>query len=102
MTTSFSSESITTSESSATMSRKREIQSRIKGLFAELNALEWELVRLDLGLPEPYKLDDEIPAWMRKTDEARVGRADQDRRDGERGDDRRVVRDGLGIREGLA
>jgi hypothetical protein len=50
--------------------RKRQLLHRIKSMRAELVSVERELARVDLGLPEPYKIGNDVPDWLRRKDEA--------------------------------
>jgi len=73
--------------------RKTSIILQIKQARAHLAALERELGRVDLGLPEPFRFDDDwVPPFVRKDHAA--ADYDSDRRARERGDDRRAARDG--------
>lgn len=49
--------------------RKRQLLHRIKVMRAELVSVERELARVDLGLPEPYKIGNDVPDWLRRKDE---------------------------------
>ena len=56
--------------------RKRQLLHRIKSMRAELVSVERELARVDLGLPEPFKIGGDVPDWLRRSDEAGIRHQD--------------------------
>lgn len=94
-----SSDSVTTDSSENSCSRpsmtperaqrKSQIIHQLKTLRANVESLERELSRVELGLPEPFKFgDDWVPPFIRRGYEAGSRSDNRDQRARELGDDR--------------